>query len=555
MDVLSGGVRLIARRARGSRGAVAPVAVALIAGLLTGPLAPTALAAAHPHSGRRTLRVHRHTLVWRPVRHASRYVLSEVTSVHGRAHVVRSKVAIVHSTHTRVHGTAGATVTYRVRAKRPRSSWTNSVKIRFTQAARPAASQAPALTLTGDRISWTPASSQLLGAISTAPRGAAGRRTTYVSISAGASWVPARQPGRTLYYGVEVNGRWSANEVAISWPAAASTAGTTTTTTGGGTTTTTGGGGTTTPTSGGGTTTTTTTSGGGVSGLGSSMLVGLNEADWGESAAADVASSFKIDRMDVAYGESARDFWSRGTAVDMLFSGPYNTGGVSALNATSWAQNALSTFQSQCDGSAVNCPSIEVLNEPYGSWFWGPNASSPTNEAAYAHLLVTTYTLFHAQYGASSPKILAAFSSGSWWAGLTAAVPNIDDYVDGVTVHAYGGTSSVSASALGDRSLVTDAHQTTGKPIWVTEFGWPTALGQPATGDSLQWSDSAQAVNTYDFVEWLRSTGYVAAAMDFNYRDYGTNDFYGVETASGTKKPAWTALAEAADDQACTVCG
>jgi len=539
MNVLSGRVRLLARRARGSRGAVAPAAIALIAGLLTGPLAPTALAAAHPHSaGRRALRVHRHTLVWRPVRHASRYVLSEVTSVHGRAHVVRSKVAIVHSTHTRVHGTAGATVTYRVRAKRPRSSWTNSVKIRFTQAARPAASQAPALTLTGDRISWTPASSQLLGAISTAPRGAAGRRTTYVSIPAGAAWTPARQPGRTLYYGVEVNGRWSPSEVAISWPAG---------TTSGGGTTTTGGSGTSTTTSGG--------SGSGVSGLGSSMLVGLNEQGWGQSSAADVASSFKIDRMDVSYNESARDFWSRGTAVDMLFSGPYNTGGVSALNASSWAQNALNTFQSQCDGSAVNCPSIEVLNEPYGSWFWGPNASSAINEAAYAHLLVTTYTLFHAQYGASSPKILAAFSSGSWWAGLTAAVPNIDDYVDGVTVHAYGGTSSASASALGDRGLVTDAYQTTGKPIWVTEFGWPTALGQPATGDSLQWSDSAQAVNTYNFVDWLRSTGYVAAAMDFNYRDYGTNDFYGVETESGTKKPAWTALAEAADDQACTVCG
>jgi Glycosyl hydrolase catalytic core len=291
----------------------------------------------------------------------------------------------------------------------------------------------------------------------------------------------------------------------------------------------------------------------GTSGASSSMLVGLNESGWGASAVSDVAGSFKLDRVDIG-NESANDFWPHGLAVDALFSGPYNSGGVSAINPTSWAQSTLSTFQSECAGSATNCPSIEVLNEPYGSWFWGANAMSSANEAAYAHLVVATWTAFHNQYGAASPKIVAAFDTDSWWQGMTAAVPNIDNYVDGVSVHPYGGTGSVASSALGDHAQVVDAHQMTGKPLWISEFGWPTAVGQPATGDSLQWSFTAQATNTYNFVTWLRTLGYVAQATDFNYRDYGSNNWYGVETYAGVKKPAWTALAEAANQQACTVC-
>jgi hypothetical protein len=421
----------------------------------------------------------------------------------------------------------------------------------------------PSISVRDEVITWGGSyrSSQLLGAVSTAPRGSATRQTTYVSLSAGKDWTLEAQPGQTLYYGVDVDHRWSSNEIEISWPAAttptsgtsagksgtsAGTSGTTAGTSG----TTAGTSGTSsTPVSGGPTGTAPTTGS-----SSSSMLVGLNEAGFGANGAADVASSFKIDRMDTSFGEDASDFWTRGVAVDMLFSGPYNTGGVSAINPTSWVQNALSTFQSECDGSATNCPSLEVLNEPYGTWFWGPNAEDATNEAAYAHLLVDAYTAFHNQYGSGAPKILAAFDDDSWWEGMEAAVPNIDNYVDGVTVHPYGLTGSVASSALGDQALVIDAHQETGKPLWVTEFGWPTAVGQPPTGDSLQWTFTQQATNTYNFVTWLRSLGYVSAAMDFAYQDYGTNDFYGVETSSGVKKPSWTALSEAADQQPCTVC-
>lgn len=113
-------------------------------------------------------------------------------------------------------------------------------------------------------------------------------------------------------------------------------------------------------------------------------------------------------------------------------------------------------------------------------------------------------------------------------------------------VHPYGGTGSRSTSGLGDRTKVESARALTGGPIYVTEIGWPTATGQPATGDSLQWSESEQATNITNFIAWASGTGYVAETIYFNYRDYGTNAWYGIEHADGSHKPAYEALHQAA---------
>lgn len=86
----------------------------------------------------------------------------------------------------------------------------------------------------------------------------------------------------------------------------------------------------------------------------------------------------------------------------------------------------------------------------------------------------------------------------------------------------------------------------TGGPIYITEIGWPTAVGQPATGDSLQWTEAEQATNVTNFIAWCHDTGYVAEAVYFNYRDYGTNAWYGVVRSDGSHKPAYEALRQAA---------
>jgi Glycosyl hydrolase catalytic core len=293
------------------------------------------------------------------------------------------------------------------------------------------------------------------------------------------------------------------------------------------------------------------------------MMVGLN-AGWGTTSASDMRSTFGLARINTTLGgtEVPGTYHADGIKVIATFpgdvNGDYDAGGVSAINVSSWVNMAMTYYASQCAGSTNYCAAIEVLNEPFGTWFWGPDADSAENGRAYAKLVQTVYLAFQSKYGAAAPKILAAYDPDQWWSGMLDAVPNITSFFDGVVVHAYGGTGSRASSALGARWLVTEAHNSTGKPVWVTEFGWPTALGQPATEDSLQWNETEQADNIYSFVNWARSTGYVAAATYFNFRDYGSNQWYGVERSTGgdqyAKKPGWYALAESSAGQSCTVC-
>jgi hypothetical protein len=241
-------------------------------------------------------------------------------------------------------------------------------------------------------------------------------------------------------------------------------------------------------------------------------------------------------------GTSSASYYVSSTAASFQviidFSGPYDSSGVSGLNASSWAQNAVSSYKAVC--TPAKCPAIEVLNEPSGTWFWGSNAGNAANSAAYANLIKVTHDAFVTQYGSSGPKILASYDSDSWWSGVVAANAKIGDDFDGIVVHPYGGHGSTSAQ--GNHALVTAAHNASGKLVWITEVGWPTATGQPATGDSLQWTEAQQADNVYDFVNWARSTNYVGAVMIFGYRDYGTNMWYGVESSTGTRKPTYRAL-------------
>jgi hypothetical protein len=399
---------------------------------------------------------------------------------------------------------------------------------------------APTLTLSGGKISWTaqPAATDFKAAISTGPVGSSTRTTTYRDLGAVSSFTPAAPAaGQTLYYGVASEGPagedWSSNEVSISGSAV------------------------TTPP----VTSPSPPVGSGGSG---SMLVGLNSG-WGTQSANDMKSAnLQIARLDTSDGgtEIPSTYAADGIKVIVTFSGNYNSGGVSSINISSWVQTAVSYFASQCSGSTAICPAIEVLNEPYGSWFWGANAESAANSGAYANLVKATYQAFHSAYGVNAPKILAAYNPDQWWTGMVAAVPDITSYFDGVVVHPYGGTGSTASSELGNRGLVTQANSVTGKPVWITELGWPTATSQPATGDSLQWTETQQADNIYSFVNWARSTGYVAALTYFNYVDYGTNNWYGVERSATdgagavqfSKKPGWYALAESAASQACTVC-
>ena len=276
------------------------------------------------------------------------------------------------------------------------------------------------------------------------------------------------------------------------------------------------------------------------------MIVGLDAGNYGTSGATDVRGAVNTVRYDTERGISGLEsFKKAGLRIQMLFPGPYNSGGVCALNATSWANETLAYYKANTNPTQT--PAIEALNEPGGTWFWGANAESSANAVCYRNLLKKTHEAFRAQYGESAPKILGTLDGGNGLSfGKAWVTSDWATYVDGFIVHPYGGTGSRTVSALGDRAKIESARAMTGGPIYITEVGWPTATGQPATGDSLQWTESEQATNVTNFIAWCHDTGYVAEVIYFNYRDYGTNAWYGIEHADGSHKPAYEALRQAA---------
>lgn len=279
---------------------------------------------------------------------------------------------------------------------------------------------------------------------------------------------------------------------------------------------------------------------------GNGMIVGLDSGSYGSEGAQEVRNAVNTVRFDTERGITTLENFKRaGLRINMLFSGPYNTGGVCALNATAWASETLSYYKANTNPTQT--PIIEALNEPGGTWFWGSNAASSANATCYRNLLKKTHDAFHAEYGSAAPKILGTLDgSGGLAFGRAWLTADWATYVDGFIVHPYGGTGSRTSSALGNHELIEAARNMTGGPIYVTEVGWPTAVGKSNTGDSLQWSEAEQAANITGFISWCHSTGYVAQVVYFNYRDYGTNAWYGVLRSDGSRKPAYTALKEAA---------
>jgi len=272
------------------------------------------------------------------------------------------------------------------------------------------------------------------------------------------------------------------------------------------------------------------------------MWVGVDAGQWPSQFAPDVAGAADYVRLESP--SSIAGWTAAGVKVIDDMAGPTNGGGVSAINAAEWAAGAVAAVRANPEIAA-----IEVLNEPGNQWMgWGSNAGDTANAAAYDHLLKVVHEAMVANFGSHYPRLLASYDGGegptTWGEEMWAADPSVGNYINGITLHSYGGTSDRTTSAFGARDRIETAHaQHPGVPIYVTEVGWPTAVGQPPTGDSLQWTQAEQAANITNFITWAKATGYVADVTIFNYRDYGSNDYYGIETASGAHKLSYTALA------------
>ncbi|MGP0103532.1 MAG: hypothetical protein ACLPUT_18165 [Solirubrobacteraceae bacterium] len=477
-----------------------------------------------------TITVSGQSLSWNRVDNVNSYVF--VRKVPGQA----DQYSTVTGTSITPPPVPGLTVRYSVRAAVNGSAWASERAITYPKAAEPPAETppvetpvekpaekppvetqaAPTLHVSGQTISWTE-----VGGVSTYVLAikVPGKEEKYTEVS-GTSVTPSAVPGVTVRYSLRtaVEGSAWSTEVAISYPAETPPP----------------------PPPAKESEKTEETQPGSL--LTGPMWVGVDAGGWPSSFASDIAGAASYVRLESP--SSISGWTAAGLKVIDDMAGPYNSGGVAAVNATEWAAKAVAEVKANPQIAA-----IEVLNEPGNQWIgWGSSAGDAANAAAYDHLLKVVHEAFVANFGSNYPAILASYDGGegptTWGQEMWAAEPNVGNYINGVTLHSYGGTSNRTHSALGDREQIEKAHsQHPDMPIYITEVGWPTAVGQPSTGDSFQWTESEQAQNITNFVDWAKGTGYIQDVTIFNYRDYGTNDWYGIESASGAHKLSYTALA------------
>jgi hypothetical protein len=207
-------------------------------------------------------------------------------------------------------------------------------------------------------------------------------------------------------------------------------------------------------------------------------------------------------------------------------------------------------------GSAIQ--TWEIWNEPYYST--GDNGDyNPGNYARLVKAAVIAGRAANpnAKFLLASEMQSAQDSNGNWqwWTdALYQAVPDLNNYFDGVAVHPYGtDTTTLHTEIAGhpynnydSMPRIQDIHQqfinhgAANKPFWITEIGWSTCSNDPHCVTPAQ-----QAANLTTLFADLHGSwsSWVQAAFLYHYTD-GDNptsnieDGYGLTTNSSTPKPA-----------------
>jgi hypothetical protein len=279
------------------------------------------------------------------------------------------------------------------------------------------------------------------------------------------------------------------------------------------------------------------------------MTVAVDAGGWGSGAFADIAGAVRAVRLNARFATDSEVGGAAAAGV-RVGSWLFGTGGsIGSINPAGMAAEIVAVFKRYGRGGTfwagrpdLGSTAVELLNEPGNPYFW----SDAGNFAGYVALSRVVHAALEANFApANRPKLLLSYDGGFAGSEYGRAIFAAGAVADGVTVHPYGGKSNPEQSALGNRPRVEQAHAGTGLPVYVTEIGWPTAVGQSPTGDSLQWSEAQQAENITRFIRWSRETKYVAMVVIFNYVDYGTNDYYGIERKDRTHKLSYTALPNA----------
>jgi polysaccharide biosynthesis protein PslG len=207
----------------------------------------------------------------------------------------------------------------------------------------------------------------------------------------------------------------------------------------------------------------------------------------------------------------------------------------------------------------VPITTFELWNEPY----YSNGDNGDYNPGRYARLVKAAGAAGHAADPAARFLIAAenqcALVNGTWvwWVdALYQAVPDLNNYFDGVAVHPYGtdltnvsyptpgqaynGYSQIRRVESIRQEFVN--HGASNKALWITEIGWPTCT---AGGSDRCTTPTGQASEIQTVFNYARTTWkpYVQAVFLYGYQDNNANtadpeNDYGLVDYGGNAKPS-----------------
>jgi hypothetical protein len=229
-------------------------------------------------------------------------------------------------------------------------------------------------------------------------------------------------------------------------------------------------------------------------------------------------------------------------------------------NGTLWQQHP------NLRGSAVS--TFDLWNEPYY-----PNGNNGNYDPGRYARLVKAATTAGRAADAQAKFLIAAEMQGTfspsshrwvWWVdSIYQAVPDLNNYFDGVSVHPYGHDITKLSPALSGRpyygyeqmrriELIRKqfvAHGAAAKPFWSTEVGWPTcARGSNRCVSVAGQAASLRALLHYSQTRWK---GWMRAAFIYYLDDArgstaNPDNDYGLTYHNLRAKPSLKIFASAA---------
>jgi glycosyl hydrolase family 42 (putative beta-galactosidase) len=223
--------------------------------------------------------------------------------------------------------------------------------------------------------------------------------------------------------------------------------------------------------------------------------------------------------------------------------GRYGSGG------TFWSQNPWLT------PSPVT--TWELWNEPY----LATGDDGVYDPARYAQLVEAAGTAGHAVDPGAKFLLGAEMQSGrdasgnwQWWVdALYQAVPDLNNYFDGVAMHDYGDNTTTLNPIIpgqpydnyGHIRRIEDLrwqfikHAAAAKPFWITEAGWSTCSDSSSCVTPAQQAANLATLFSDIHHDW---SSFVQAAFIYSYGDIAdptsTQGGYGLTYMSGAPKPA-----------------